>query len=92
MPRTEKMWIYPIFVGGYLEILTEKSSAGVNYQMFVNHGDVEGGSTLGNKLTVQLDIRGVDMGAAIWAMHSARETAGVSDHLDTVKVFTTFFS
>ena len=66
--------------------------AGVNYQMFVNHGDVEGGSTLGNKLTVQLDIRGVDMGAAIWAMHSARETAGVSDHLDTVKVFTTFFS
>lgn len=67
-------------------------AAGVNCQMFVNHADVEGGSTLGNKLTVQLDIKGVDMGAAIWAMHSARETAGVADHIDTVKVFTKFFS
>lgn len=68
------------------------NEAGVKCQMFVNHADVEGGSTLGNKLTVQLDIKGVDMGAAIWAMHSARETAGVSDHLDTVKVFTKFFT
>ncbi len=61
-------------------------------QMFVNHSDVAGGSTLGNILTKQLDLKGVDMGAAIWAMHSARETAGVSDHHDIVKVFTLFFS
>ncbi|MDE6299573.1 MAG: M18 family aminopeptidase, partial [Muribaculaceae bacterium] len=66
--------------------------AGVNCQMFVNHSDVAGGSTLGNILTQQLDLKGVDMGAAIWAMHSARETAGVSDHCDIVKVFTEFFS
>lgn len=65
--------------------------AGVACQMFVNHGDVEGGSTLGNKLTVQLDLKGVDMGAAIWAMHSARETAGVADHASIVKVFSTFY-
>ncbi len=65
--------------------------AGVPCQMFVNHGDVEGGSTLGNKLTVQLDLKGVDMGAAIWAMHSARETAGVEDHASIVKVFSTFY-
>lgn len=67
-------------------------SAGVNCQYFVNHSDVAGGSTLGNILTSQLDIQGVDMGNAIWGMHSARETAGVSDHIDTVKVFTEFFS
>lgn len=67
-------------------------NAGVNCQMFVNHSDVAGGSTLGNILTQQLDLKGVDMGAAIWAMHSARETAGVSDHCDIVKVFTEFFS
>ncbi|MDE6754562.1 MAG: M18 family aminopeptidase [Muribaculaceae bacterium] len=66
--------------------------AGVPCQMFVNHSDVAGGSTLGNILTKQLDLKGVDMGAAIWAMHSARETAGVSDHIDIVKVFTEFFS
>ena len=66
--------------------------AGVKCQYFVNHSDVAGGSTLGNISSAQFDIRGVDMGNAIWAMHSARETAGVSDHLDTVKVFRRFFS
>ena len=66
--------------------------AGVPCQTFVNHSDVAGGSTLGNILTSQLDLRGVDMGNAIWAMHSARETAGVADHLATVEVFKTFFS
>lgn len=69
--------------------LCEKS--GIRYQMFVNHSDMAGGSTLGNILTSQLDFKGVDVGSAIWAMHSAVETAGVSDHLDMVKVFTTFW-
>ena len=66
--------------------------AGVSCQYFVNHSDVAGGSTLGNILTSQIDLKGVDMGNAIWAMHSARETAGVSDHEDTVKVFRTLFA
>lgn len=65
--------------------------AGVKCQYFVNHGDVAGGSTLGNILTSQLDLAGVDMGCAIWAMHSACETASVSDHLDTIRVFSEFF-
>ena len=65
--------------------------AGVNYQMFVNHADVAGGSTLGNILTSQLDFNGVDVGSAIWAMHSAVETAGVQDHEDMVEVFKTFW-
>lgn len=66
--------------------------AGVNCQYFVNHADVAGGSTLGNIFTSQIDIAGVDMGCAIWAMHSACETAGVSDHEDTLEVFSLFFS
>ena len=66
-------------------------SAGVRCQYFVNHSDVAGGSTLGNISSSQLDIRGVDIGNAIWAMHSARETAGVSDHNDVIKVFCEFY-
>lgn len=66
--------------------------AGVKYQEFVNHSDIKGGSTLGNILTSQIDLRGVDMGAAQWAMHSVRETASCSDYLDIVKVFTTFYA
>ena len=64
--------------------------AGVQMQYFVNHADVAGGSTLGNISSSQLDIEGVDVGCAIWAMHSARETAAVSDHLDMIKVFRQF--
>lgn len=64
--------------------------AGVPCQYFVNHGDVAGGSTLGNILTSQIDLRGVDMGCAIWAMHSAAETASLKDYEDTVKVFECF--
>ena len=67
------------------------SKAGVKCQYFVNHSDVAGGSTLGNILTSQLDLRGVDMGCPIWAMHSACETAGVEDHLATVRVFEEFW-
>lgn len=65
--------------------------AGIPFQYFVNHSDVAGGSTLGNILTSQIDIRGVDMGAAVWAMHSVRETASCADHIHTIRAFQTFF-
>lgn len=62
------------------------------YQYFVNHSDVAGGSTLGNILTSQIDIEGVDVGNALWAMHSVRETASVEDHCNMIKVMKHFFS
>ncbi len=65
--------------------------AGVPCQYFVNHSDVAGGSTLGNILTSQIPLRGVDMGEAIWAMHSVRETGAVADHDYTIRAFTEFF-
>ena len=66
--------------------------AGVPVQYFVNHSDVAGGSTLGNILTSQIPLRGVDMGAAMWAMHSARETASLRDHEYITRAFTGFFA
>lgn len=66
--------------------------AGSPYQYFVNHSDVAGGSTLGNILTAQIDIEGVDVGNPLLAMHSVRETASVSDHVNMIKVMTKFFS
>ena len=66
--------------------------AGVPCQYFVNHSDVAGGSTLGNILTSQLPLRGVDMGEAIWAMHSVRETAAAIDHTYTIRAFARFFA
>lgn len=66
--------------------------AGVPCQRFVNHSDVAGGSTLGNILASSIPLRGVDMGNAILAMHSCRETGSVVDHEYCVQVFTEFFS
>jgi len=66
--------------------------AGVPCQRFVNHSDVAGGSTLGNILASSIPLRGVDMGNAILAMHSCRETGSVADHVYCVKAFTKFFS
>lgn len=75
---------------GIFRTICEKAE--VPYQYFVNHSDVAGGSTLGNILTSQIDLRGVDMGAAIWAMHSVRETASAADHDYIIKAFSTFYS
>lgn len=65
--------------------------ADVPCQRFVNHSDVAGGSTLGNILASSIPLRGVDMGNAILAMHSCRETGSTADHEFCVKVFTQFY-
>ena len=65
--------------------------AGVPCQRFVNHSDVAGGSTLGNILASSIPLRGVDMGNAILAMHSCRETGSVIDHEYCVKAFSLFY-
>lgn len=53
--------------------------AGVPCQQFVNHSDRPGGSTIGPITTSFLHCPGVDVGNALWGMHSARETGGVLD-------------
>lgn len=67
------------------------NAANVPYQYFVNHSDVAGGSTLGNILTSQIDIDGVDMGNPIWAMHSSMETGSMADQEYAIKAFTKFY-
>ncbi|MEH2877720.1 M18 family aminopeptidase [Segatella copri] len=66
-------------------------AAGVPCQRFVNHSDVAGGSTLGNILASSIPLKGVDMGNAILAMHSCRETGSVIDHEYCVKAFIKFY-
>lgn len=67
------------------------AEAGVNCQTFVNHSEVAGGSTLGNILTSSLPFLGVDMGLAIWGMHSASETGSTHDYEACVRAFTKFY-
>ena len=64
----------------------------VPYQIYHNHSDVLGGSTLGNIATTHVSVPSVDIGFAQLAMHSAVETAGSKDLAYGISLFTSFFS
>ncbi len=63
--------------GAYVKSLCKR--ADVPYQIFHNHSDVMGGSTLGNLAVLQVPIMAADIGAAQLAMHSPYETGGIKD-------------
>ena len=52
---------------------------GIPYQVFVNHSDEPGGSTLGNISASHVSVRTADIGLAQLAMHSSFEVAGIKD-------------
>lgn len=72
------------------ELICKK--AGVPVQKFVNRSDMLGGSTIGPISSTHLDIRSVDMGSPIFAMHSIRELGGVMDHYYVTKSFEEFYN
>ncbi len=65
--------------------------AGVPTQRFVSRSDVRGGSTLGAAFLTQLDMRALDVGNPVMAMHSIRELGGVLDHYYMSKAFGAFY-
>ena len=65
--------------------------AGVPTQVFHNHSDILGGSTLGNLSNAQVSLNMVDIGLPQLAMHSPYETAGVRDTEYLVKAMRQFF-
>ncbi|MDI9469089.1 MAG: M18 family aminopeptidase [Bacillota bacterium] len=67
-------------------------AAGVPSQNFSNRSDLRGGSTIGPLLSGPLPLPGVDVGTAVWAMHSLRETAGVLDQAWFCRVLAAFYS
>ena len=64
--------------------------AGVPCQSFTNRADRPCGSTMGPHLSASLGIRGIDIGIAMFAMHSIRETASVKDVLSCCKAISYF--
>lgn len=64
--------------------------ADVPYQLYAHRTDLACGSTIGPIVSASLGIQTVDVGCPLWAMHSVRESAGVKDHADMIKVLRTF--
>jgi aspartyl aminopeptidase len=77
-------------VASRLLSLAEKE--GVEVQEMVNRADVPSGSTIGTISMSLLDIPTVDIGIGMLAMHSSRETAGLQDQLEMIRLLRRFYS
>lgn len=75
--------------GAYVKSWCKK--AGVQHQIFHNHSDAAGGSTLGNLAVLQVPIMAADIGAAQLAMHSPYETGGIEDTWNLMKLMEEFY-
>ncbi len=65
--------------------------AGVPYQHYAHRSDLGCGSTIGPMMAAQLGVASVDVGSPMWAMHSARESAGVLDQTYMIAALTAAF-
>ncbi|MCR4574180.1 MAG: M18 family aminopeptidase [Lentisphaeria bacterium] len=65
---------------------------GIKLQDFVNRSDMPCGSTIGPTCSAELGVPGIDIGSALWAMHSCREVGGLQDHEDLIKAAQAFLS
>lgn len=66
--------------------------AGVPFQQYAHRGDLGCGSTIGPMVAAQLGIATVDVGSPMWAMHSARESAGAQDHAYMIAALTAAYA
>lgn len=65
--------------------------AQVPWQYYVNKSDSPGGSAAGTDSITQADMRSVDIGLALLAMHSIREIGGTADNAYMHAVLERFF-
>lgn len=66
--------------------------AGVRVQVFTNHSDIPGGTTLGNISVQHVPVKTADVGIAQLAMHSPYETCGTGDTAELVGLARQLFS
>jgi len=66
--------------------------AGVPCQQYAHRTDLGCGSTIGPIVAARLGIASVDVGSPMWAMHSARESAGAHDQAHMIAALTAAFA
>ncbi|RFA25174.1 M18 family aminopeptidase [Alkalilimnicola ehrlichii] len=67
------------------------AEVGVPIQKYVHRSNLPCGSTIGPITAARLGMRAVDIGNAMWSMHSLRESAGAHDHAMMILLMTAFF-
>lgn len=73
-----------------IKLLCQEETIPCQYQM--NHNDYQGGNTLTSISSISSPIRGVDIGAPVWGMHSIKETASTKDLYDILKILLAFYN
>ena len=68
------------------------ATAGVPCQQYSHRGDLGCGSTIGPIVAARLGLPSVDVGSPMWAMHSARESAGAHDHAYMIAALTAAYA
>ncbi|MCP4180637.1 MAG: M18 family aminopeptidase [bacterium] len=66
-------------------------TANIPLQYFTNHSNEKGGSTIGPLSSQHIEMRSIDVGIPMMAMHSIRELAGVKDHHLMIKLLKKFY-
>ena len=67
-------------------------AADIPVQTFLIRSDLPCGSTVGPMTAARLGIPAADIGNAMWAMHSVRETAGLTDQKWMRKLLAAYFA
>lgn len=73
-------------------VLSAARRRGIPVQEFVARNDMPCGSTVGPTTAARTGIATIDLGAAQWAMHSARESCGLKDPLHLKNLLGELFS
>ena len=63
----------------------------ISVQLFTNRADMPCGSTVGPTTAAELGMPGIDLGIPMLAMHSARETAALSDMEDLYNLMLCYY-
>jgi aspartyl aminopeptidase len=69
-------------------VISACRKAKLPYQSFASHSNFTSGSTIGPIFAHTMGIPTVDIGCAIFSMHSTREVMAVKDHLDMCQLLT----
>ena len=89
--KTSAMQKYATSASSSAPLIALAKKRGWTLQKYASRSDLAGGSTVGPAMAANLGMLTADLGIALWAMHSIRETASVADELALCQFSKAFF-
>lgn len=77
------------YIASVIKSICEENN--IETQPYVNKSDIAGGSTIGPAIQSKLNIPVIDIGTAVFGMHSIMETGSVKDFESILEIFKKFY-